>query len=229
MGLKSQRPRKNSVDGFTDVLTFGSAQNNSCFLEKQLLLVKRAQEMLLDEYRLGNTSKMQHNRPTYRESAEMKNYSEDSREDSDSIHVDPSLDDATSVLKNAESPGITEPRDEVDAEASIDSVRQAPGVPLASSAELNSIAPQQNSNSSSDIEYKPGPMDHLPVNAQIGIKLFFRLLRTLRFDRNPRVLAKVIKQMPKLLANMPPLALANDGIGAGAVSRQNSNHSFGGF
>ena len=99
-------------------------------------------------------------------------------------------------------------------------------MPLASSLQLNSIAPQQNSNSSSDIEYKPGPMDHLPVNAQIGIKLFFRLLRTLRFDRNPRVLAKVIKQMPKLLANMPPLALAHDGIGAGAVSGQNSNHSF---
>ena len=90
MGLKSQRPRKNSVDSFTDVLNFSSAQNNSCFLEKQLLLVKRAQEMLLDEYRLGNSSKTQHNRPTYRESAEMKNYSEDSREDSDSIHVDPS-------------------------------------------------------------------------------------------------------------------------------------------
>ena len=98
MGLKSQRPRKNSVDSFTDVLTLSSAQNNSCF-EKQLLLVKRAQEMLLDEYRLGNTSKTQQNRSTYRESAEMKNYSEDSREDSDSIHVDPSLDDTTSVLK----------------------------------------------------------------------------------------------------------------------------------
>ena len=221
--LKSQRSRKNSVDGFTDVLNFGSSQNNSCFLEKQLLLVKRAQEMLLDEYRLVNSSKLQHNRPTYHGSTEMKNYSQDSREDSDSIHVDPSLDDTTNVLKNAESPGITEPRDEVDAEASVDSVQQAPMG--RSSLQLNSIVPQQNSNSSSDIEYKPGSMDHLPVNAQIGIKLFFRLLRTLRFDRNPRVLAKVIKQMPKLLANMPPLALANDGIGAGAVSRQNSNHS----
>ena len=157
----------------------------------------------------------------------MKNYSQDSREDSDSIHVDPSLDDATSVLNQAESPGITEPRDEVDAEASVDSVRQGPDVSLTASLQSNSIAPQQISSSSPDIEYKPGPMDHLPVNAQIGIKLFFRLLRTLRFDRNPRVLAKVIKQMPKLLANMPPLALANDGIGAGAVSRQNSNHSVG--
>ena len=64
--LKSQRPRKNSVDGFTDVVTLSSAQNNSCFLEKQLLLVKRAQEMLLDEYRLGNSSKTQQNRPIYR-------------------------------------------------------------------------------------------------------------------------------------------------------------------
>ena len=60
------------------------------------------------------------------------------------------------------------------------------------------------------VEYKPGPMNHLPVNAQIGIQLFFRLLRALRFDQNPRVLARVVKQIPKLLANMPPLALADD-------------------
>jgi alpha-tubulin suppressor-like RCC1 family protein len=54
----------------------------------------------------------------------------------------------------------------------------------------------------------PGPMDHLPTNAQIGIRLFFRLLRTLRFDENPRVLNKVVQQIPLLLSNMPPLALS---------------------
>ena len=63
--LPANGHEKNSVDGFADVLTFGSSQNNSCFLEKQLLLVKRAQEMLLDEYRTGNSSKLPHNRPTY--------------------------------------------------------------------------------------------------------------------------------------------------------------------
>ena len=61
---------------------------------------------------------------------------------------------------------------------------------------------------SSGADVAADAVDHLPTNAQIGIRLFFRLLRTLRFNENPRVLSKVVQQIPLLLSKMPPLALA---------------------
>jgi hypothetical protein len=52
----------------------------------------------------------------------------------------------------------------------------------------------------------------LPLNARLGIRLFFRLLRSVqssvRKNGKSRSLSKLVHQLPALLAEMPPLALS---------------------
>ena len=185
---------------------------NNSFLERQLLLVKRAQEFLLDEYRIGYQNK--HVRTQRNTSNRVKNVEMDEEEDEiDSkgkqqlnhtsgntlLHVDPSLDDAEDVLTEENEDEESGLRDEIDSQASHENVPMRPHLNLSglSSAftqiELtnrthsnnnssrvhnssNDVSNSQNTNNEymfntkTMVEYRPGPMNHLPVNAQIGIK-----------------------------------------------------------
>lgn len=67
-----------------------------------------------------------------------------------------------------------------------------------------------DSGSQQLLDFVPNPVavGQLPLSAQIGIRLFFSLLRTLKVSSNPACLRKLVEQLSKLLVAMPPLALS---------------------
>lgn len=63
-------------------------------------------------------------------------------------------------------------------------------------------------------------MAALPLSVQIGIRLFFRLLRSLQHHQHVPGLLKLVHQLPPVLNEMPPLALASVSLRRLAATRQ---------
>ena len=113
-------------------------------------------------------------------------------DDSPPLYADPSLDDAEEALIEEKEGIKSELRDEIDIQSSHENIPMRPHLNLSGissaftqvdtnnndSNNKNGDLNQQNQNNKYNlltapvVEYKPGPMNHLPVNAQIGIQLF---------------------------------------------------------
>jgi hypothetical protein len=108
-------------------------------------------------------------------------------------------DDERPLDENAEN---ERPLDDNERPPSDDPVQETV-VDTAPSAKPSFFAPDQNYEE----KHYALSLSLLPINAQIGVKLFFRLLRSVHNSKDVRSLGKLVRQLPMLLQEMPALAL----------------------